>query len=277
MRVDRLLTGLGKGLAVGLILIWSLFPIAFVVLSSLKPGRDIFAVPPKILFEPTLQHYGSLVTKWGGFFSGLLNSTVITAAATALAVTVSLMAGFIYSRHRGPLMTASIAFLIVVRLIPPIVVTLPLFPIMNRLGLNDTHGALIVLYATFFVSLGTMIMKTFIDQIPKELDEAAVVDGANYFDIYWRILLPLCRPILITVFALSFVAHWNDFFGPLIYLSTTEKYTLPLGLNLFKGMNATAWNLLLAASVMTTLPCIALYFVAQRYFIQGIVFTGVKE
>jgi ABC-type sugar transport system permease subunit len=116
----------GKALAVIAILLWSLFPIAFIVMSSLKPGQDIFAVPPKYLFTPTFEHYVSLWTRWGVFFSGLLNSTIITAGATAIAIVASTCAGYVYSRNSGRFLNASVLFLIIVRLIPPIVVTLPL-------------------------------------------------------------------------------------------------------------------------------------------------------
>ena len=148
-------------------------------LSSVKPARDIFAVPPRIAFTPTLQHYVDLWPHWGSFFIGLCNSLIVTAGATVLAVTASTLAGYAYSRHRSRAMSPQRPFLVAVRLIPPIVITLPLFPIVNWLRLNDTHLVLIILYATFFVSLGTLLMRTFIDQIPRELDEAARVDGAG--------------------------------------------------------------------------------------------------
>ncbi|MEO8545450.1 MAG: carbohydrate ABC transporter permease, partial [Burkholderiaceae bacterium] len=167
----------GKGILLLVILCWSLAPIVFMVMASVKPGQDIFAVPARWQFTPTLQHYVSLWAQWRGFFDGLLNSLIITAGATALVIVASTMAGFAYSRNRAPSLQRSATFLIVVRLLPPIVVTLPLFGVVNALHLNDTHLILILLYATFFVSLGTILMRTFIDQIPYELDEAAMVDG----------------------------------------------------------------------------------------------------
>ena len=179
MRIDKLAIGLGKAVAVSAILIWSLFPIAFIIMSAFKPGQDIFAVPPKFVFTPTWQHYAKLWADWGMFFDGLFNSAIITIGATILAITTSTSAGYAYSRYSSRFLNASVLFLIIVRLIPPIVVTLPLFPIINAIGLNDTHIVLIVLYATFFVSLGTVLMRTFIDQIPRELDEAAQIDGAS--------------------------------------------------------------------------------------------------
>ena len=170
MRIERLLTAGGKALAVAAILLWSLFPILFIAMSSLKPGQDIFAVPPKWFFVPTLKHYVELWRSWSVFFNGLLNSLLITIGATLLAVVASACAGYVYSRNAGRWLGASLLGLIIVRLIPPIVVTLPLFPIVNALGLSDTHLVLILLYATFFVSLGTVLMRTFMDQIPRELD-----------------------------------------------------------------------------------------------------------
>jgi multiple sugar transport system permease protein len=167
MRARSLLIGLGKTLAVTAILLWSLVPIAFIMISSFKPERDIFATPPTFTFGPTLQHYSDLWAKWGTFFDGLLNSLIITALATAVAIVASAMAGFAYSRRRSRAMAGSAISLIAVRLIPPVVLTLPLFPIVNALKINDTHFILIILYATFFVSMGTLLMRTFIDQIPQ--------------------------------------------------------------------------------------------------------------
>ena len=120
MRAKTHLIGVGKALAVAAILLWSLVPIAFIVVSSIKPGQDIFAIPPRLTFEPTFQHYLSLWSAWRIFFAGLINSLVITAGATVLAVAASAMAGYAYSRYRGRLMTGSGFYLIAVRLIPPI-------------------------------------------------------------------------------------------------------------------------------------------------------------
>jgi ABC-type glycerol-3-phosphate transport system permease component len=109
-----------------------------------------------------------------------------------------------------------------------------------------------------------------------ELDDAARVDGASIFQIFYQIVLPQSKPALGVVAIFSFLSSWNDFFAPFIYLSSTEKYTLPLALRLFQSTETTSWHLLMAASVVTAIPCIVLYFVAQRYFIQGVVFTGLK-
>ena len=168
-----------RHLAVGLVALWSLTPIAVIVVSSFKLPRDIFVWPPTILFPPSLASYAGLWRRWPGFFASLTNSAAVTIGATLLAVAVATLAGYVYSRYRSRLLTLSAFFMIFVRMLPPIVISLPLFPVVNALGLSDTRTVLILLYAAFFVSLGTWIMKTTIDQIPRELDEAARVDGAT--------------------------------------------------------------------------------------------------
>src|SRR5262249_40140195 len=150
-------------------------------------------------------------------FTGLANSLIVTIGATLLAVSVSTLAGYAYSRFRHKALAASAFFLIFIRLIPPIVITLPLFPAVNALGLNDTHFILIVLYATFFVSLGTLVMRTFIDQIPKEIDEAAHIDGATRLQILWRLILPLSAQGMVAVAVFVIVYAWNEFLFAFIF------------------------------------------------------------
>ena len=272
----KLLISIGKLAAVFLILAWSLLPIAFIVLSSLKPGRDIFAVPPKFIFAPTLQHYVSLWEKWGTFFHGLLNSLIITAGATALAIVTSVAAGYVYSRYHGRFMSASVLFLIVIRLIPPIVVTLPLFPIVNWLRLNDTHLVLIVLYATFFVSLGTLLMRTFIDQVPRELDEAAVVDGAGPFTILRSIIVPLVAPGILAVAVFVVVFAWNEFLFAFVFTATKAK-TAPFVLSEMIGsIDGVDWGVLFAAATVQLTPVLVFVAFMHRYLIAGLTAGAMK-
>lgn len=276
MRAKTLLTGIGKTVAVCVILLWSLVPIGFIVMSSLKPGADIFAVPPKYIFEPTFQHYAELWTRWGVFFQGLINSTVITAGATALAVAASTCAGYVYSRNSSRLLNASVLSLIVVRLIPPIVVTLPLFPIVNALKLNDTHIVLIVLYATFFVSLGTVLMRTFIDQIPRELDEAAAIDGAGRLTILRRVIVPLASPGILAVAVFVVVFAWNEFLFAFIFTATRAK-TAPLVISEMLGsIDGVDWGILFAASTVQLAPVLLFVIFMNRYLVAGLTAGATK-
>jgi multiple sugar transport system permease protein len=276
MRTSKVLVGLGKSAAVGAILIWSLFPIAFIIMSAFKPGQDIFAVPPRFVFTPTLQHYGKLWSEWGMFFDGLLNSAIVTVGATVLAITTSTSAGYVYSRNSSRFLDASVLFLIVVRLIPPIVVTLPLFPIVNAIGLNDTHVVLIVLYATFFVSLGTVLMRTFIDQIPRELDEAAQIDGATRLTTLRRIIVPLAAPGILAVAVFVVVFAWNEFLFAFIFTATNAK-TAPLVISEMIGsIDGVDWGVLFAASTIQLIPVLLFVILMNRHLVAGLTAGATK-
>lgn len=276
MRADRVLVKAGKAVAVAAVVAWSIVPIAFIVLSSFKPGRDIFAVPPKLLFEPTLLHYQHLWQRWGSFFDGLLNSLIVTAGSAVLAVAVSSLAGYAYSRHRGRVLAGSVYLLIGVRLIPPIVVTLPLFPIVNLLGLNDTHLVLILLYTSFFVSLGTILMRTFIDQVPRELDEAATIDGAGRLTVLRRIVLPLAAPGMLAVAVFVVVFAWNEFLFAFIFTATRAK-TAPFVLSeMISSVDGVDWGVLFAAATIQLLPVLLFVIAMNRFLVAGLTAGATK-
>lgn len=276
MRIRAAALSAGKAIAIALIVVWSTIPIAFILVSSFKPERDIFAVPPSMSFTPTVQHYVSLWTRWGTFFDGLVNSFVITVLATGLAVTASAMAGFAYSRRQSPTMQRSAILLIGVRLIPPIVLTLPLFPLINTLRLNDTHLTLVVLYATFFVSLGTILMRTFIDQIPRELDEAVLVDGGGYVTIFLRIILPLALQGMLAVAVFVIVFAWNEFLFAFIFTSSRAK-TAPLVMSEMIGaFDGVDWGVLFAASTVQLIPVLLFVVFAQKHLAAGLAAGALK-
>ncbi len=275
-RARRLPLALLKGVAVALILVWSLAPILLIVSASLKPERDIFAFPPTLAFSPTFEHYAGLWERWPAFFHGLLNSAVITALATLLAVGASLLSGYAYARFRARWLGASAFLLIVVRLIPPIVVTLPLFPVANALGLQDTHVLLAGLYATFFVSLGTFVMRAFIAQIPPELDEAAAVDGASRLTTLFRIIAPLAAQGMLAVAVFVVVFAWNEFLFAFIFTSTHAR-TAPLVLSEIVGnFDGVEWGVLFAAATLQLLPVLAFVWLAQKHLVAGLTAGATK-
>jgi multiple sugar transport system permease protein len=272
----RLHIRLLRGLAFAAVAVWSLFPIALVVSASFKPARDIFVYPPRWLFTPTLENYAGLWLRWPEFFGNLVNSLIVTLAATALATAASGLAGYVYSRYRSRLLTASAFLLIFIRLIPPIVITLPLFPVVNYLRLQDTHLVLILLYATFFVSLGTMVMKAFIDQIPRELDEAALVDGASHWQIVTRVILPIAAQGLIAASVFVFVFAWNEFLFAFIFTTTRAK-TAPLVLSEIAGaVDGVEWGVLFAATTLQLLPVLVFVILVQKYLIAGLTAGATK-
>jgi multiple sugar transport system permease protein len=263
-------------LALALVLLWSGFPILLIVLSSFRVPRDIFAVPPRLVFSPTLMNYLNLWKRWPDFFVNLANSLVVSLSATALTLLVSLLAGYVYSRRSGAALTASAFFMIAVRLLPPIVVTLPLFPAVNWLRLNDTKFLLVVLYTAFFVSLGTWIMKAFIDQIPKELEEAAAIDGAGTGQTLGRIVLPLVGPGLIAASVFIMVFAWNDFLFAFIFTAVDAK-TAPLVISEMVGaIDGVDWGILFAAATVQLIPILVFVTVVQKYLIAGLSVGAVK-
>lgn len=266
----------GRAVALALLVAWSIGPIAVMVLASLRPPREIFDPAAPVRFTPTLDSYRALFKQWPDFVAGIGNSLIVTVFATALAVLASALAGYAYSRYRTRAMTVSAFGLVFLRLIPPIVTTLPLFPIVNWLRLNDTHLILIILYATFFVSLGTMVMRTFMDQIPLEVDEAALVDGANRLQLLGRVIFPLAIQGMIAVAVFVIVFSWNEFLFAFIFTTKAAK-TAPLVLAEMTGaVDGVDWGVLFAAVTLHLLPVLAFVVLAQRHLVEGLTAGATK-
>jgi multiple sugar transport system permease protein len=159
--------------------------------------------------------------------------------------------------------------------VPYQVTFIPAFLIIQHLGLMDTHEAL---YLPNFLggAFGTFLLRQFFKGIPRELSDAAYIDGCNSFDIYWRIMLPIAKPALATLGVFTFMWSWNDLIGPAIYLSSPEKMTLTIGLASFQGLHATRWDLLMAGSTLSVIPILIVYVLAQKYFVRGITVGGLK-
>jgi len=273
---ERYLTIALRFFIIGLGVLWSAFPIYMVVSSSFKTHIDIFAVPSKFLFTPTLDNYRQLLSDWPEFLDGLLNSLIITTGATLLTAIVSLLAGYAYSRYQSRMLTASAFFMILVRMLPPLVVTIPLFPIINWLELNDTHAILIVLYAAFFVSLSTWILKTFIDQIPRELEEAAEVEGASLMQRLIKIILPLSVHGMVAACVFVVVFSWNEYMFALIFTSSAAK-TAPLVLAEISGsLEGVQWGVLFAAATLQLAPILVFVLLVQKYIVTGLTAGAVK-
>lgn len=278
MQTDRFspLEHLVRWLFLAFILVWSVAPIFFIVLSSFKRQIDIFVYPPRLVFEPTIDNYLRLNSQWQGFFDAMGSSLIVALGATLLGGVVSFFGGYAYSRYRSRFTSWSAVYMIAVRVLPPIVVTLPLFPVVDWLGLNDTHILLILLYATFWVSLNTMIMKNFFDQIPYELDEAAYVDGATEWQLVTRILARLTLQGMAAGSIFVFVYSWNEYLFAMIF-STNQAKTAPLILSELMGaVDGTEWGVLFAGVTLQLVPVVLLVTLARRYLIAGLTAGAVK-
>ncbi len=275
-RLRQWLFGALRMLALAVVLLWSVFPIALIVGASLRSPRDIFSSSFAWFLTPTTQNYVNLWKRWPDFFHNLANSLVIALGATALTLVISFLAGYVYSRRDSRLLTASAFFMILVRLLPPIVITLPLFPAVNWLLLNDTRTVLVLLYCAFFVSLGSWIMKAFIDQLPRELEEAAAIDGAGLLQTLWLIVLPLSYAGLIATSVFIMVFAWNDFLFAFIFTAVDAK-TAPLVISEMVGaIDGVDWGILFAAATLQLVPILVFVLLVQKYLIAGLTAGTVK-
>lgn len=253
-----------------------LFPFLWLVSSSLKSQLQIFEYPPQWFPYPLLwQNYVDALT-FRPFGLYLRNSlTIATLNVIAVVFTSSLCAyGFARIRFWGREFWFGIV--IATLLLPSIVTLVPQFIIFSRLGWVDTILPLTVPLFFGGGAFNIFLLRQFFRTIPEELADAARIDGCSEFGIYWRIMLPLSKPALITVGIFTFLAAWNDLIGPLVYLRTPDTYTVAIGLAQFRGAMTTRWDLQMAAAAVMILPVILLFFFAQRYFIRGIVMTGLK-
>jgi multiple sugar transport system permease protein len=262
---------------VGLALAWSIFPIVLVVASSFTQPRDIFSTPPSLTFVPTLDNYRTL---WAGhpmFFQGLLSSLIVTVGTTVLTLAVSCMAGYVYARHQGRLLQGSAFMMLALRMLPPIIIVIPLFPAVNALGLNDTHLLLVLLYAAFYVSIATWIMRAFISALPRELDEAAQVDGAGLARVLFQVILPLAAQGMVAVAIFVIVFAWNEFVFALVFTTSTAK-TAPVAIaEMLSTVEGVQWGVVFAAATVQLVPILALVLGLQRYLVAGLTTGAVKE
>lgn len=276
-RRRQIAISIAKTLAVVLVLLWSLGPITMIVLAAFTPESDIFATGKSIWdWRPTLANFVGLWTRWGDFFSGLFNSLIVTIGATIFAVLVSMLAGYGYSRWRSKFLARTAFALIALRLLPPIVTTLPLFPIVNALKLNDTYAVLIILYAAFFVSLGTMVMRTFIDQIPRDLDEAAMMDGATHWQVVRRVILPLSAQGMVAVAIFVIVYAWNEFLFAFIFTTKKAKTASLVMSEMIGALDGVDWGVLFAATTLQLLPVLIFVVLCQRQLIEGLTAGATK-
>jgi multiple sugar transport system permease protein len=252
-----------------------LLPLFWALSTSLKPVGDIYLFPPKWIPNPARwQNYVDAVTAIP--FGRYLLNTVIITALTIFGKTLSVsLVAFAFSRLEWRGRDTLFFIMLATLMLPPHVTLIPHFILFKQLGWIDTFLPLVV--PEFFGGpFMIFLMRQFFMTIPRDLDDAARIDGASSFDVYARIIMPMSVPVLLAVVILVFNNTWNDFLHPLIYLQSPNNFTLALGLRFFMGEASTSWHLLMAAALLTMLPVLILFFVGQRYFIQGIVFTGVK-
>ena len=265
-------------LAAGAVL--CLIPFLWMISTSLKTDIDVMKVPPELLpGSPRLRNY---LDAWGAlpFTRFLFNTLFITVLATVAELAASSIVAYGFARFKFPGRRPLFVVLLATMMLPGIVTLVPIFLLWRAFGLINSFDPLVLGALFGGRAFYVFLMRQFFASVPKEIEEAAVLDGAGPLQVYWHIFLPLMKPVLLAAALISFAAHWNSFLGPLVFLNDFDKYTMTLGLHFFQG-SATgerpAWNLMMAMTTLMSVPVLVMFFFAQRRFIEGASFTGLKR
>jgi ABC-type glycerol-3-phosphate transport system permease component len=251
-----------------------MLPFFWMILTSFKSQTDMMTT--KIwpsAFHP--ENYPKALTLLP-FFSYLKNTMFLVVVNVIGAVTTSSLVAYAFARINWKGRDAWFVCVLATMMLPSQVTQIPLFIVYKRLGWLNTYTPLTIGSYLGGGAFNIFLLRQFFKTLPEELSEAAKIDGCTEIGIFSRIILPLCKPALATIALFTFMGTWNDFYGPLIYLTQPEKFTIALGLRAFQGYNSTQYNYLMAASVVCTIPTLTLFFCFQNYFIEGITLTGIK-
>jgi ABC-type glycerol-3-phosphate transport system permease component len=277
VRADRVRPVL-YALALGLSVVF-MIPFAWTITSSLKQVKELYDFPPQFLPETAM--WSNYATVWTRvpFGQWVINTSIITASSTLGTLVTSSLVAYSFARYKYPGRDVFFMLTLSTMMLPAEVTIIPTYLMWNFAGFLDTFWPLIVPSWLGGGAFYIFLLRQFFMTIPRDLDDAAKIDGANGLQVFLNVMMPLSKPALATVAVISFIAHWDEFLRPLIYLNSTEKFPLSVGLRYFNNRgNETdpMDHLLMAAAVMVTIPCLILFFCTQRYFVKGVVTSGIK-
>nr|WP_242586637.1 carbohydrate ABC transporter permease [Enterococcus sp. DIV0869a] len=258
-----------------IILVIIAFPFIWLVISSFKYEKDIISFPPKILADKyTFENY---IKVWSTIplLDYIKNTVIFSGGVVLTSVFFDSLAGYAFARMNFKGKSVLFYFVLLTMMIPFQVFMIPLFIEINKLGLLDTYAGLIIPKMTS--AFGIFMMRSFFVTLPKDLEEAARVDGLNEFKIFLKIMLPLSKPTMLSLAIFTLMNSWNDLLYPLILTSSSKMRTLPAGLALFTGQNISFYGPVMAGTVISMLPLLIIYMFAQKYFVQSTAMSGMKE
>jgi multiple sugar transport system permease protein len=277
-RGKSLILRLGAYFLIGLALFITLFPIYWIAVNSFKLDLDIFAVPPVWFdFTPTLKHYRAAFIE-RPFLIFAMNSLIIAVATTLVSLVFGTMAGYALARFRYPgRMKYHVSFWILsTRMMPPIVTIIPLFLFFNYFSMLNTKTAVVVAYTAFNLPFATWMMKSYFQDLPVELEEAAIVDGDTRWGAFLHVALPLARPGLAATAIFILILSWNEFLLALILTQTEQSLTLPIGISGRVTQYTTYWGEISAAGFLASVPIMIFALIVQRHLVRGLSFGAVK-
>lgn len=257
-----------------LVAVIMILPFIWMVLGSLKMKSELFAVPLKWLPEtPVWSNYSQVFEKVP-FLAFYWNTAKVAVLSTAGQVISCALSAYAFSKLEFRGRDILFIFYLATMMIPSQVTMIPQYELMNKIGLLNNHWTLIILH--WFNPFGVFLLRQFFISIPDSLVEAARIDGASEVKIFTRVICPLAKPAFATLITLTFLNSWNDFQGPLIFLSSKEKFTLQMGIRYFQQMFGTEYTLIMASTTMSLVPILIIYIFCQKYFIEGIAASGIK-
>jgi multiple sugar transport system permease protein len=271
--MPTLLTYLGLGVG----LVFAGFPILWMFFTSLKSNTEIFALPPRLLPEVfTSVAYRAIFsdpTKVRFF----LNSYLVAGVVTLLTLLVAILTAYAFSRYNFRGKNVLNIFIISTQTVPPITLLIPYFGMVVAFGIFNTYYALILTYLVFTLPYAILLMTGYLNTLPRELDEAVLVDGGSSWTALWRVIVPLSLPGIVATAVYTFLLAWNEFLFALTLTKSMEMRTVPIGIEMLMGQHAFEWNEMMAMSVLGSLPLLLLYLIAQRYFLAGMTAGSVKS
>ncbi|EHB63606.1 carbohydrate ABC transporter permease [Paenibacillus lactis] len=268
------LSGFVKLLLLGYAIL-TLYPLYWLFTSAFKSNQDFFTNPyglPKEWMSENIFRAWEL----GNMGRAMLNSTVVTIISVALTILLSVLAAYVLSRFQFPFKKAVVVLFTTGLLIPIHSTLVPLFIMMKNIGLLDTYGALILPYTAFELPIAIFLSMAYMSSIPREIEEAAMIDGSGWWGIFGRMILPLCMPIVATISILAFLRFWNDFSFALVFINTQALKTLPLSLSLFSNGFGTDYALTMGAMAIAVIPTIVAYLILQEQIMKGMVAGSIK-
>ncbi|WP_243224751.1 carbohydrate ABC transporter permease [Microbacterium sp. CIAB417] len=254
------------------VLVVFLLPFVWMIATALKPGNEVFSSPPTFFgSEIRWQNFAEAWT-YVPFGRFMINGIIVSVLGTILVCVTSVLAAYAFARLRFRGRSGMFALYLVTLLVPQEVVVIPMFILMQELGWQNSYQALILPWA--FTAFGTFLLRQFFLTVPRELEEAAIIDGASRWRTLLSIIVPIARPAIAVLAVFTFINYWNSFLWPLIIVSTQDMATVPIGLNSFLGQQGNQWQLLMAASTISMLPTALIVILLQRHLVRGIALSG---
>jgi multiple sugar transport system permease protein len=271
-QVDRNRPAVVSQILLTIVLLIYLTPFVWMLATALKPAAEVFATPPKLLGSELRFQNFSEAWNYVPFGRYMLNGLFVSVMGTLVVCLTSIFAAYAFARLSFKGREVVFLLYLVTLMVPQEVMIIPMFILMQQFDWVNSYQALILPWA--FSAFGTFLLRQFFLNIPRELEEAALVDGANRLRILWQVIVPIARPAVAVLAVFTFINYWNSFLWPLIITNSADKFTVPVGLNGFLGQQGNQWHLLMAAAAISMLPTALVVLLLQRHLVRGIAMSG---